>query len=106
MWIHADLLRPNLLVGGRKALPRSSTSAVPARAILQQMWFPRGPCSPAPAGETFRSALDIDDGTWNRARGYALHQAAMAISYYLETNPGFAKLGMRTLEQVLTDADC
>ena len=52
---------------------------------------------------TFRGALDVDDGTWNRARGFALHQAAMIIAYYGETNPGFVALARRTVEAVLAD---
>jgi len=52
---------------------------------------------------TFRNALDDDDGTWNRARGYALHQALLIIPYYAETNPEFVALAKRTVEQVLTD---
>jgi hypothetical protein len=35
--------------------------------------------------------------------GYALHQAALIIPYYRETNPGFAALATRTVEQVLAD---
>ena len=52
---------------------------------------------------TFRGALDVDDGTWNRARGYALHQAVLIIPYYAETHPGFVALAKRTVEQVLAD---
>ncbi len=53
--------------------------------------------------ETFRAALGVDGGTWDRARGVAFHQAVMLIPYYRETNPGLAELGMRTVGQVLTD---
>ena len=57
-----------------------------------------------PAGrEAFRGALRVDDGTWHRARGYALHQAALIIPYYAETNPGFVALAKRTVEEVLAD---
>ena len=55
-----------------------------------------------PAGrEVFRRALEVDDGVWERARGYALHQAAMIVPYYARTNPGFVVLARRTIEQVL-----
>jgi hypothetical protein len=47
--------------------------------------------------------LDVDDGTWNRARGFALHQAAMIIPYYGETNPGFVAPAKRTAEEILAD---
>ena len=53
--------------------------------------------------EAFRDALDVDDGTWNRARGYALHQAASIIPYYAVTNPGFVTPAKRTVEEVLAD---
>ena len=57
-----------------------------------------------PAGrETFRTALGVDDGTWERARGIALHQAAAIIPYYAETNPGFVALARRTVEELLAD---
>jgi hypothetical protein len=46
----------------------------------------------------------VDDGTWHRARGYALHQAALIIPYYAETNPGFVAPPRRTVEEVLADA--
>jgi hypothetical protein len=51
----------------------------------------------------FRRALKVDDGTWNRARGYALHQAALIIPYYAQTNPGFVALAKRTVDEVLAD---
>jgi hypothetical protein len=58
-----------------------------------------------PAGRAlFRRALGVEGGTWERARGYALHQAALIIPYYAETNPGFAASARRTVEQVLADA--
>jgi hypothetical protein len=52
----------------------------------------------------FRDALDVDDGTWNRARGIALHQAVMIIPYYAETNPAFVTLAKRTVEEILADS--
>jgi aminoglycoside phosphotransferase (APT) family kinase protein len=53
--------------------------------------------------ETFRRALDVDEGTWARARGYALHQAVLIIPYYAETNPGFVCEAKRTVAEVLSD---
>jgi hypothetical protein len=47
----------------------------------------------------FRGVLDVDDGDWNRARGFALHQAAMIIPYYALTNPGFVALAKRTVDE-------
>jgi hypothetical protein len=57
-----------------------------------------------PAGRVaFRAALDVDDGTWLRARGIALHQAVVIIPYYPESNPGFVALAQRTLAEILAD---
>ena len=102
-WIHGDLLRPNLLVDGGRlcavidfggaGLGDPATDVIPAWAVFGRV-----------GREVFRSALDVDDGTWARARGIALHQAAMIIPYYAETNPGFVALAKRTIEQIVTDA--
>jgi hypothetical protein len=38
-----------------------------------------------------------------RARGFALHQAALIIPYYAETNPEFVAPAKRTVEEILAD---
>jgi hypothetical protein len=47
--------------------------------------------------------LDVDDRTWCRARGYALHQALLIIPYYPKTNPEFVAMAKRTVEEILTE---
>jgi aminoglycoside phosphotransferase (APT) family kinase protein len=102
VWIHTDLLRPNLLVhGGRlcSVIDFGSVGVGDPAADVIAAWSVfsydgRG---------SFRGALDVDDGMWNRARGFALHQAAMIIPYYFETNPRFVALAKRTVEEVLAD---
>lgn len=51
----------------------------------------------------FREGLDVDDGTWERARGYALHQAVQIVPYYARTSPGFVSTALRTVAEVLDD---
>jgi aminoglycoside phosphotransferase (APT) family kinase protein len=102
VWIHADLLRPNLLVDGGRLCAVIDFGSVgvgdPAADVIAA-WSVF-----SPAGrDVYRGALDVDDGTWNRARGFALHQAAMIIPYYGETNPGFVAMAKRTVEEVLAD---
>jgi aminoglycoside phosphotransferase (APT) family kinase protein len=101
-WIHADLLRPNLLVVGGRLRAVIDFGAVgigdPASDVIPA-WSVFGPAG----RQEFRAVLDVDDGTWRRARGIALHQAAALIPYYATTNPGMAALGTRTVEQVVTD---
>lgn len=40
------------------------------------------------ARDAFRSAIQVDEATWDRARGWALSQSVAALTYYTpETNP-------------------
>jgi len=101
-WIHAELLRPNLLVDGgklRAVIDWGAAGAGDPAADLIAAWAVFGP----DGREAYRDALDHGDGAWDRARGVALHQAVMLIPYYRETNPGMAALGRRTVGQVLAD---
>jgi aminoglycoside phosphotransferase (APT) family kinase protein len=100
-WIHADLLQPNLLLrGGQLAavLDFGGAGAGDPATDLVAAWAVFGPDGRA----AYRQALGPSDGEWERGRGIALHQAAAIVPYYRETNPGFAALGRRTIEQVLT----
>ena len=102
VWIHGDLLRPNVLVeGGRiSAVIDFGGAGVgdPASDVIAA-WSVFGPTG----REAFRAALDVDEGTWLRARGIALHQAVVIIPYYPESNPGFVALAQRTLTEILAD---
>jgi aminoglycoside phosphotransferase (APT) family kinase protein len=104
VWIHTDLLRPNLLVRDGRLCAVIDFGGVgvgdPAADVIAA-WsvFSRT------GRGVFRGALDVDDGTWNRARGFALHQAALIIPYYGETNPGFVAPAKRTVEEVLADGN-
>ena len=53
----------------------------------------------------FRSVLDVDDATWIRARGAALHQALLIIPYYPKTNAALVTMATRTVAEVLADHD-
>lgn len=102
VWIHTDLLRPNVLVHDRRI-----------RSVID--WGGAGIGDPAADAiaawsvfgregrATFRDGIDADDGTWNRARGFALHQAAMIIPYYRDTNPDFVASAIRTVEEIVAD---
>jgi aminoglycoside phosphotransferase (APT) family kinase protein len=102
VWRHCDLLPPNLIVeGGRlKAVIDFGSAGVgdPAADVIPA-WSVFGERGRA----AFRHALDVDEGTWARARGVALHQALLIIPYYRETNPGFVAMATRTVQQVLAD---
>jgi len=104
VWIHSDLLRPNLLVDrGRlcAVIDFGGVGAGDPAADVIAAWSVFGPDGRA----MLPDALDVDDGTWSRARGYALHQAVLVIPYYAETNPGFVALAKRTVEEVLAGTE-
>ena len=100
VWIHTDLLRSNLLVDGGRLSAVIDFGAAgigdPAADVIAA-WSVFGRAG----REAFRAALGVDDGTWNRARGFALHQAVLIIPYYAETNPGFAASAKRTVTEIL-----
>ena len=100
VWIHGDLLKSNLLVQdgrlcavidfGGVGIGDPAMDVVPAWSVFNT------------AGrEVFRQGLDVNDDTWSRARGYALHQAVMIIPYYAKTNPAFVAMAKRTVNEVL-----
>ena len=102
-WIHADLLKPNLLVKngklsavidfGSSGIGDPAFDVVPAWSVFRTK-----------GRQVFRYTFGIDGGMWSRARGYALHQAAQIIPYYQETNPEFAAMAKRVVEEVIADA--
>ncbi|MEO5743188.1 MAG: aminoglycoside phosphotransferase family protein [Terracoccus sp.] len=102
VWIHADLLPPNVLVNGGRLAAVIDFGAVgvgdPAADVIPA-WTMFGPAARA----TYRSALVVDDGTWARARGYALTQAALIVPYYVTTNPLFCEMARRTIAAVIED---
>jgi aminoglycoside phosphotransferase (APT) family kinase protein len=101
-WIHGDLLRPNLLVrdGRLEAVIDFGGVGIGDPAIdLMPAWSVFGPAG----REVFGSMLEVDEATWSRGRGIALHQAAMVIPYYAETNPRFVELSSRAIGQIVDD---
>jgi aminoglycoside phosphotransferase (APT) family kinase protein len=101
-WIHTDLLRPNILIhAGRISaiIDFGAAGAGDPAADLIAAWSVFGPAG----RNAYFSIASMGDDTWRRARGFALHQAALIIPYYAETNPGFVALAQRTIEQVLLD---
>lgn len=105
-WIHGDLMRPNLLVReGRfdAAIDFGGTGVGDPAMDLVAAWSVFGPVGRG----AFRDALEsfglYDAGAWSRARGYALHQAALIVPYYAVSNPAFAAEAVRIVGEVLGD---
>jgi len=104
-WTHSDLLAGNVLLDGAGRLT----------AVLD--WESAGVGDPAcdlmaawsmldRAGrERMRQVLDLDDDTWTRGSGWALLQAAIALPYYRDTNPGLVAHSLHVLGELTREAD-
>ena len=101
VWIHADLLKPNLLVNGGKlsgvidfgsaGVGDPAFDIIPAWTVL----------SSNEARRLFRKLLNVDCDVWNRGKAYALHQAVLIIPYYRNSNPVFAKQAKDTINNII-----
>mgnify|MGYP002399812845 CR=1 FL=1 len=84
-WVHGDLLPGNLLVeNGRLSavIDWGGFNVGDPACDLQPAWsLFRGE-----SREKFRNALEVDDASWLRGRGWALSQAVIALQYYWKTN--------------------
>jgi aminoglycoside phosphotransferase (APT) family kinase protein len=55
--------------------------------------------------DAFRAAVEADDATWARARGWALSVALIALPYYLDTNPQIVAGSRHAIDEVLADLE-
>jgi aminoglycoside phosphotransferase (APT) family kinase protein len=101
VWVHGDLLPGNIVVHGGRLHGIIDWSAVglgdPACDAMVAWFFPPD------ARFVYRGALDLDDATWARARGWVVQQAALFIPYYAETIPHAVAAATRRLRAALSD---
>jgi aminoglycoside phosphotransferase (APT) family kinase protein len=101
-WIHGDLQAGNLLLrdGRLGAVVDFGGLGVgdPACDVMAAWTI----CS-AETRPLFRTALQVDDATWARGRGWALSFAAVALPYYAESNPVLAGIARRAIAETLAD---
>ncbi|MFN2469497.1 MAG: aminoglycoside phosphotransferase family protein [Gaiellaceae bacterium] len=105
VWIHGDLDARNMLVekGRLSAVIDFGCLGVgdPACDVMVA-WKVLS----TESRDTFRTALSVAEATWARARGWALSQALMALSYYtVETNPTLVREAERWMAEALADRD-
>jgi aminoglycoside phosphotransferase (APT) family kinase protein len=97
VWLHSDLLPSNLIVDARGrlcgVLDWAAAGVGDPSCELLAAWnvFPAG------TRERFRERLGCDDAMWRRGRGWAVAQAAHALVYYRDTNPGMVEMADRSL---------
>jgi aminoglycoside phosphotransferase (APT) family kinase protein len=57
------------------------------------------------ARAVYRAALDMDEATWIRGRGWALQQAVTFVPYYAQTIPAGAAAARARLDALLVEDD-
>jgi aminoglycoside phosphotransferase (APT) family kinase protein len=101
-WIHGDLMSGNVLVADGKLSAvidfGTASAADPAGDVLPAWWLFEGDSRTA-----YREALEIDEATWLRARGWALSLVVIAIPYYLNRRPGTLADGQESVADILSD---
>ncbi|MCO5191788.1 MAG: aminoglycoside phosphotransferase family protein [Anaerolineae bacterium] len=102
VWFHGDLKPGNLLAqdGRLSAVIDFGCMGVgdPACDMMAAWLF-----FSTESRTVFRTALQADDAIWARGRGWALYVGVMAFPYYRKTNPGFAAIAGRTLDELIVD---
>lgn len=101
VWVHGDFAAGNILVenGDLSAVIDFGCAAVGDPACdLTIGWT----LLDRPARSVFRSATGLDDGTWNRARGWAIWKAALTITQTTNENPAHGR-ARGVLEAILAD---
>ncbi|MEV0402664.1 aminoglycoside phosphotransferase family protein [Actinoallomurus sp. NPDC050550] len=99
-WVHSDLMPGNLLVAdGRLAavLDFSTAGLGDPACDLIVAWN----LLPRSARKVFRDAVDADDATWARGRGWALSMAVGQLPYYRHTNPIMSANARHVIREVL-----
>jgi aminoglycoside phosphotransferase (APT) family kinase protein len=99
-WLHGDLMPGNLLVDGGALTAVIDWGALgvgdPAADLPPAWWLFSGRDRDA-----FREAAgaasggDLDDGAWDRGRGWVLVQGVIALPYYWDRWPAFARASQR-----------
>jgi aminoglycoside phosphotransferase (APT) family kinase protein len=103
VWVHGDLAVGNLLaVDGRlSAIIDFGTLAVgdPAVDLLPAWMF-----LPDEARGTFRDAVDVDDATWARGRGWALASSLpVPRDPFFQQDPARVTTALRHLDALIAD---
>lgn len=100
VWLHGDLSAGNVLVRdgrlvavidfGSLGVGEPAVDLLPAWQVL-----------PDPARPAFRAAVQVDDATWARGRGWALSVALIQLPYYRDRNPPLAASSRHVIRELL-----
>ena len=105
VWVHRDFMASNLVTldgrlngvldFGGLAVGDPAGNAMAAFHVF----------SAADNRSRFRAALDTDDATWARARGWALTQGLEALVYYLDSHRGMVAMARQVIMATLESSD-
>jgi aminoglycoside phosphotransferase (APT) family kinase protein len=103
VWIHGDLQAGNLLIqGGRlnAVIDFGCLGVGDPACDLIVAWN----LFNAESREVLRAALNVDEATWKRGRGWALSVGLIALPYYEHSNPALAAVSRYAVREVLADS--
>ena len=102
VWVHGDVAASNLLVNegrlgavidfGCAGVGDPSCDLVIAWTFLDSA-----------SRSIFRSTIELDPATWERARGWAIWKALITLVWHRDTNPAEAKKATQIIRAVLDD---
>lgn len=101
-WVHGDLQPGNVLLSGGRlsaVIDFGCMGLADPAVDLIAGWY----LLTAPSRRAFRTALEADDASWARGRGWALSIALMELSYYRITNPVMAATARHVIGEILDD---
>ncbi|MFJ4970871.1 aminoglycoside phosphotransferase family protein [Streptomyces sp. NPDC088755] len=99
-WVHGDLQPGNVLVADGRltgVIDFACMGLADPAVDLIAAWY----LLPAGARETFRTAIEADDASWERGRGWALSIAVMELAAYRESNPVMARNAWWVIGEIL-----
>ncbi|HEU5030671.1 MAG TPA: aminoglycoside phosphotransferase family protein [Spirillospora sp.] len=100
-WLHSDLMPSNLLADAAGRLTGVLDFATCGIGDPACDLIPAWNLLPPGARPAFRDAVDADDATWLRGRGWALSMAVIQLPYYRTTNPIISANARYTIRSVL-----
>jgi aminoglycoside phosphotransferase (APT) family kinase protein len=101
VWLHGDPLPGNLLFAGGRltgVIDFGGPKAGDPACDLQPAWNMFSGASRT----LFREAMEVDEATWLRGRGWTLYQTVTGLEYYWETNPRMIRQASHALSAVLS----
>lgn len=98
--LHGDLIPGNLVLAGGRLTGVLDWGCLGAGDPAQDLG-PAWSVLDEAGAATFREALDVDDASWLRARGFVLEQAIGGIIHYAPRQHPLGAVMQRTLERLL-----